>query len=242
MSPAPEWLEIRYVITPASGAAAELTLRLDPRTLQLQRPPPVAPAAWTRLDVHQCPTCPLQVRTSPWCPAALSLEEVVARFGAATSHHEVLVRVETPGRTFEKRLSTQQAMSSLIGLLLATSGCPVLAQFRPLAQHHLPFATVDETKFRVLGMYLLAQYVRALKGQAPDWALRGLHRLYTEVQEVNAHLAKRLREVMSGDAPMNAIVILDTIAQTVPFTLDQQMHQELEQLFAPFLSNDASKG
>lgn len=234
---APGPLRITYTLTGAGQPPRVFTIILDPQTLLAQRPLPASPPAWTRLTTQQCPNCPLRPDTSPQCPAALSLTEIIAQLGNRTSHEIVGVRVETPDRMFEKQLSLQQAIGSLTGLLLATSGCPILGKLRPMVRQHLPFASVEETKYRVLSMYLLAQYVRAVRGRLPDWQLTGLKELYAAIQLVNEHLAKRLRDVTAGDAPLNALVILDTFAQIVPFAIDQRLLEELDQLMQPYLSD-----
>lgn len=230
-------LRITYTLTGSGQPPRVFTLLLDPHTLLAQRPPTTPAPIWTQLAVQQCPSCPLRPDTAPHCPAALSLTEIIAQLGQRTSHDVVTARVETPERVFEKQLSLQQAAGSLIGVLLATSGCPILGKLRPMVRQHLPFASLEETKYRVLSMYLLAQYMRTVRGRAPDWQLTGLKEIYEAVQLVNEHLAKRLRDVTAGDAPLNALVILDTFAQVVPFSIDQRLLEELDQLMQPYLSD-----
>lgn len=54
----------------------------------------------------------------------------------------------------------QIGLYSLLGLVMATSGCPHLDFLRPLALHPLPFSSIHETVFRVSSSYLTEQYFR----------------------------------------------------------------------------------
>ena len=48
-------------------------------------------------------------------------------------------------------------MSSVLGLIMATAGCPWTDRFRPMARFHLPFASEAETVYRSVCMFLLAR-------------------------------------------------------------------------------------
>lgn len=90
---------------------------------------------------------------------------------------------------------------------------------RPLVRFHLPFASMEETEFRIVSMYLVAQYFRAKGGKTPDWSLEGLQEIYNRVGVVNRCFAERLRSATTKDASVNAIVILDCFAKGVPFAV-----------------------
>ncbi|MBI4597147.1 MAG: hypothetical protein HY737_01920 [Candidatus Omnitrophica bacterium] len=211
------------------------TVRLDPATLAWI--PPASPAplpAWTRLSFQQCPNCPLREAESPQCPAAVSVVELISAFKQSLSIERVTVVVETPERQHAKQTSLQEGISSLLGIHMVTSGCPVMAKLKPMVRFHLPFSTIDETRYRVLSMYLLGQYLRSLKGQPADWPLKQLAEFYREVQTVNNHFFKRLTKVDIEDASLNAIVRLDAGANVIEFELDRHLLNELEQLFQPY--------
>ncbi len=53
--------------------------------------------------------------------------------------------------------TAQQAMSSVLGLIMATAGCPWTDRLRPMARFHLPFASEAETVYRSVCMFLLAR-------------------------------------------------------------------------------------
>jgi hypothetical protein len=90
---------------------------------------------------------------------------------------------------------------------------------RPLVRFHLPFASMEETEFRIVSMYLVAQYFRDKNGKDADWQLAGLQEIYNKVKDVNIYFAKRLRSATSKDASVNALVILDCFAKAVPFAV-----------------------
>jgi hypothetical protein len=182
---------------------------------------------WTRLGHHQCPNCPLAARPGRYCPAALDIEHIVDSFAHIESYAQVDVQVQIGERTHSKRTDVQSALRSLLGLSLATSACPVLSQMKGPGRLHMPFATVEETLFRMVGAYFVGQYIKAQQGEMPDFSLESLSRMYAEVQTVNQHLKKRLDDAVLRDANVNAVVSLMSVAMLVSFSLDHQL-QELE--------------
>jgi hypothetical protein len=237
---AAEPITFRYHFRFDDGRQRDVSVRLDPRTLELQPTPPADPPAWTLLSSNKCTHCPLADGPQVRCPAAVSLVEVVDLFGAACSFDQVDVTIQTPARQYAKRGSLQQAVGSLIGLLLATSGCPVTARLRPLVRFHLPFATDWETTYRVLSMYLLAQFLIARRDGRPDWELSGLSTIYRDLRLVNRHLSKRLILAGPGDAHVNALLVLDAFADIISFSLDERRLDELEALFGAYLPPEAA--
>ncbi len=152
------------------------------------------------------------------------------------SHETLDVRVEVEERAYGKRASAQEVASSLMGISMAASGCPVLAKLRPMARFHLPFATVEETLYRVLSMHLLAQYLAARKqGKPADWSLKGLIELYREIGTVNEHFFLRLRGEAVEDASLNALVRLHAFSSEIPFSVEEQMLDDLEPVFSAYL-------
>ena len=217
---------------------ASFELVLDAKTLEQIHEQQNGYPDWARLDCEQCEDCPLSPEQHTYCPAALSIADLVAHFNEALSFHDVEVTVKTAERTVTGRTTIQKALSSLVGLCMATSGCPRLAKFRPMARFHLPLATLDETVFRSVGAYLLAQYFLKRRGKPFDMDLEGLRDIYQPVHEVNVALAKRLRRVAVGDANVNALIVLDLFAQQLPFSIESNL-DHIEHLFAPFLDKPA---
>ncbi|MGQ0709391.1 MAG: DUF6901 family protein [Rhodoferax sp.] len=185
--------------------------------------PPVPAPAWTALGFHQCRNCPLQPDDSARCPMALQFVPLIAAFAHRNSFDPVTVEVEFDERTVRKDSTVQRAMGSLMGLLAAQSGCPRTAFLRPMARYHLPFASEEETLYRVASMYLLAQYLRQSQGGEPDWALAQLKAHYAELQKVNAAMAQRLRASHQEDGAVNAVTLLDLLAKALPYSINEAL-------------------
>lgn len=213
---------------------------LDTTTLE-----PVKPIAkflpdWARLEFKQCEGCPLNPATTPYCPAAARLYPIVEKMRDVISTEPVKVSVATPQRAVVRQTSVQDGLSSLLGVTLATSGCPLTAFFRPMARFHLPFADLEETTYRAASTYMLAQHYRVTQGQTADLSLKGLHALYQQASEVNRNLSERLRSEQREDSAVNAIVILDMFAKGLPPQFDSML-DELGQSFAPYLDDEPAQ-
>jgi len=178
-------------------------------------------STWTALSFHQCPNCPLTAGEQASCPLAVQLAPIVDLAGGRTSQEEVKVEVSSPERTYSRTTSLQGAVGSLMGLLCATSDCPHMSFLSSLARFHLPFANEKETIYRVLGNYLVQQLLLQEEGETPDWEIHELRKLYEEVGTVNRHMANRLRAASDRDAAVNALVILDSLARALRFTIDE---------------------
>lgn len=222
--------EIRYTFHLPDGMRESVVLEFDDVSFLLR--PPVSGAAeeWTALGFHICPHCPLDVATHPQCPLARALSGFVRDFDRFYSYEIAEVEVETAQRRIMAKQPLQAAMASILGLVGATSGCPHLDFFRPMARFHLPFASEQETLFRALSIHLLGEYLRA--GGQGDKAVgvAGLQARYAAVATVNLTMADRIRAAFKKDVVVNAIVILDSFAHAVPWVIDEAL-QELRPLF-----------
>jgi hypothetical protein len=230
-------IEFRYVfiLPEEDDRSIRITATLDAKTLDLVRTETNAPPDWARLEKGSCSVCPLHPAEHEFCPTMVALSDLIAKFGELLSYSEVKARVVTAARTISSKTTVQRALSSLLGLHMATSGCPVLAKMKPMARFHLPFATREETLFRSASAYLTAQYFLRKHGKEADEGLDGLREIYKQVHTVNLELGDRLRNVAKGDANMNALVLLDLFAQDLPFSIDEHLH-EIEYMFEPFLN------
>lgn len=183
-------------------------------------------APWTRLERHQCPTCPLLPGQIRHCPPAVDLQPVVQAFAGIAPSGRVEVRVTAPQREYRRECDVQTGLNSLLGLIMATSGCPVLARFRGMARFHLPFSTAEETLFRTVGAYLIRQFFIMRDGGEPDLSLEGLDAQYRQLIEVNTAFAERIREAAPEDASANAIVQFWSISYLVNNSLGEQLEDE----------------
>ena len=227
-------LTIHYRFTFGDGRRIDHPVRLNPETALPLEPLPETPPEWTWLGRHQCEGCRLDTERHPLCPAALRLIGPAREFGDVLSYERVEVRVETPERVITAETSSQAAVSSLLGLLMATSGCPHTAFFRPMARFHLPLANEEETIYRAASMYLLGQYFRHHEGRTTDMTLEGLVDAYRGVAEVNRGMVKRLREASEKDSTVNAVVLLDLFTKSLPAAVEDAL-EELRPLFDAYL-------
>ena len=203
---------------------SELKFSVDPERTEPLVDPESAPD-WTALEYEQCTNCPLTVADSPRCPAAVDASEVLGRFSPMMSFAKADVTVSTPERDYVKRSDLQTALHSLLGLIMATSGCPHLDALRPMARFHLPFATREETVFRTASVHLLRQFFKHKGGEAPKLDLDSLRELYVELQEVNRAFTDRIRAAAKRDANLNAVVLLFSLAVLVSYTLEEDLEQ-----------------
>jgi hypothetical protein len=121
---------------------------------------------------------------------------------------------------------------------MVVSGCPIMNKLRPMAFTHLPFATVEETTYRAVSMYLLAQYFRNRHGKKADWSLEELLKIYEEVRAVNHSFVRRLLSINPLDASINALVSLDCFGTVAAFSIVQDSLKALEPLFQSYLDDD----
>lgn len=188
---------------------------------------------WARLQYHQCPNCPLPTGTE-YCPYAASLAPLVTQFSDVISHTPTSVHIEHNHRVFYKETDAQEALSSLFGLVGATSGCPHMEPFRPLARYHLPFSDDSETYYRLAANYRLAQYLREKEGLPSDSTLDGVLKIYAQVEIVNNSIAARLRSSTNKDSVMNSLIRLNIFAQMAELSLDEELEDNSD-LYSAYL-------
>lgn len=186
---------------------------------------------WTLLEFQQCPNCPLGADRTANCPAAADLAPTIGAFANIISYAEARVEVETPERTISRDCQVQQALNSLVGLIMATSACPILGRMRSLARTHLPFATIEETLLRSVGSYLVGQLVLLQQGGSPDWQLTGLKAHYAELELLNRAFKRRVNAAAKQDAVLNAVSTWGVLSTGVGISLEDQLRD-----LAPFLN------
>lgn len=223
-----------YIFTLADGVDKEFVVRLDRISLSAITAPKKPYPEWTELKFHQCPTCPLDPALDKFCPIAVNLVDVVEFFRDSLSYEQADILVETEARGYVKRTTLQEGISSIVGIYMVTSGCPVMDKLRPMVRTHLPFATVEETMYRVISMYLLAQYFLGKRNKEPDWELKKLVNIYQDVESVNKHFRERLSAINVNDATVNALVNLNCFADFTAFAIEEDRLKELELLFQAY--------
>ncbi|MBI5143150.1 MAG: hypothetical protein HZA20_13325 [Nitrospirae bacterium] len=229
-------LDFRYRFDFPDGGSEAFAVRLDEDSLDIRIDDSAQQPHWAALAFHKCQNCTLNPDGNPFCPAALALAGIITGFKNVQSHSDVKVTVETPERVILCETTAQRGVSSLIGLLMAASGCPRTRFLKPMARFHLPFATEEETIYRAASMYTLAQFFRCRKSCAIDLELAGLKALYDELHIVNMAMAARLRAACEKDSAVNALVILDLFAKAMPYSIRESL-DEFRRFFCPYLED-----
>lgn len=185
---------------------------------------------WAELENNKCSNCPLSKSDHKYCPAARSFSLIAKKFADIKSYKETKVAVVTADRTYLKQTSTQEALHSIFGLIMATSDCPHMKFLRPMARFHLPFSNSTETMVRSISFYLLKQYFKKMNESDKSIDLEGFKAAYNEIQIVNQHLVERIRSLGKGDADLNAIIILDGFASLLSMAISDDF-ADLKPLF-----------
>ena len=225
-----------YKFILGEGQEKKFEVELEKKTLNLLQEKTSNLPDWTKLAHFKCANCPLDESKHRHCPVAVNMINLIDFFNDLASCEEVDVVVETQDRKYSKRTDVQSSVSSLIGIYMASGGCPILSMLKPMVRFHLPFATIEETQYRVLSMYLLAQYFSVKHGKQPDWELKDLSRMYENIRVVNESFSKRLKSAEIKDTSVNALVILDIFANYVNFSIDGSMVEEVEYLFEAYFN------
>lgn len=189
-----------------------------------------ARADWVKLDHCRCVNCPQAGKGVADCPTAVDLEPFIMSFKNQAAFQKVDVIVSTRERSYSKRTSLEEGLRSLLGLVMATSDCPLLSELRPMAIHHMPFATNDEFILRSVSIYLVQQYFVYRTGGKPDWDLKGLVERNRQLQLVNQALWQRVHSACEQDANLKALLSFFSMASSVTFSLEAQL-QKLRQTF-----------
>jgi len=183
------------------------------------------PADWTKLEYCQCSNCPLSRSTTTHCPAALDIQPIVEDFRKLPGFKKVDVSVISDEREYRKTTGLEEGLRSLMGLVMANSDCPILANLKPMAYNHLPFANQDEFIVRSAGTYLLRQYFNMKDHKEPDWELDGLVSLNRELQLVNQAVWQRVHSACEGDSNLKALLSFFTLSSSVSYSLETQLNK-----------------
>jgi hypothetical protein len=226
-----EPLRIRYRFDLPDGSQKTLEFSFDPTTFKLLNPPPADPPFWAELKFNRCANCPLNEQEHPHCPAALQMAAALEPLKALVSFDTVGVTVLQFERTVYAETTVQQAMSSVFGLIMATSGCPWTDRLRPMARFHVPFAGETETLYRSVSMYLLSrEFVPREKREGDGGGFTALEDLYRNLHVVNRDMSRRLGAAAATDPARNAIALLDSFTLLLPAALERSL-DELQPLF-----------
>lgn len=176
---------------------------------------------WTKLTCNQCSCCTLDPAKHKHCPAAVGVHENLKHFQDSASIEQIQLTVETERRTYQQDCDLQSALNSMLGLEMATSGCPVLGKLRAMATFHMPFSSFGETLYRSVSAHLIKQYYIEREGGEPDWELQELKAYYDELEKLNEAFSARIRLMDRNDAVSNSVVMFFATSIVVASALDE---------------------
>jgi len=205
-------------------------LVLDEATISLVNFDSQQKPSWTKLAHQQCACCPLNATETPYCPIAVNIAALIDQFKNRLSVEKSQIKCITPERAYLKETSVTDGLYSILGIVMATSDCPVMSFYKPMARFHLPFASTQETLFRSISVYLLQQYFDHKRGRKLDLELQELDKQMKRVQQVNAGMLARIKSITQKDADNNAIIILDSFSRLLSIEIEDSL-SSLEYLF-----------
>ncbi|MCG8672445.1 MAG: hypothetical protein MI867_23775 [Pseudomonadales bacterium] len=203
---------IQYDLIYPNGDHCQYEIEINAENLE-HAAPSDTPPDWAKLEFNKCSNCPLSAEEHPTCPLASRVAPLFD-FPIHSAHEDVSVKVTKDTVTINADTSVQEAYRSLVGLIMATSGCPHTAFFKPMAWFHLPFSDQEETMFRACASFLLYQFFNpADPGERSYFS--DLEAVYTNIHTVNLEIAKRLKAADATSSTLNAIVVLDIFAESM---------------------------
>jgi len=227
---------LTYRVTVGNNRELKYEFRESEDGIKLVKPRHQTTETWMALSHNQCDNCPLNPVTHSICPVAENLSVLMYDWQNIISFDETVLEVESKQRTISATTTAQKVLSSLLGLVIATSDCPHTQFFRPMAQFHLPLANSEETTFRAISTHLITQFFRQQNGETVNFDLQGLTDVYNKMHTVNICLKQRIESAVENDAALNAVVLLDIFAITLPNYLDDEL-EKLKPFFSILLSS-----
>jgi hypothetical protein len=212
----PRKLRVNYRIERKTGEVLDFDLRLDEHGL-LEDLPDTGPE-WTRIDGNRCLGCKSLCK---YCRASIAIVPVVEACLTIDSLEVVHTRVTMGQRITEVRGPISQPIASLMGLCMAASGCSTTAPFRAMAVYHLPFATLEETVIRAAGFALLGHWAHGTLADENPFAR--LTEAWSELEEMNMRIGRRLQSCCETDATLNGLINLDMFAKSGGFGLESAL-------------------
>jgi hypothetical protein len=153
------------------------------------------------------------------------LHRIIEDFQGLPAFKKVSVWVRTPEREYGKVVGLEEGLRALLGVIMATSACPVLGKLKPMAQHHLPFANSQEFILRTVSLYLTQQYFNLREGRSPDCELKGLVRMFQQLQLVNQAFWQRIHATCEGDSNLKAFLTFFSMASSITYSLETQLQK-----------------
>ncbi len=229
-------IKLKYEFKFSDGTVKTFDIRLDDQTLDLVNDQESQDNPdWALMSKFRCENCPLNVSKHKYCPVALTLYSLMDDFKNVVSCDKVDLRIETPRRTYVKNTPVQNALSSLMGIYMVTNGCPVFGKLKPMVRYHLPFASPQETSYRIISMYFMAQFFRQRQGKDADWQLEKLSDIFDDITAANRNVCRKFRALVEKDAILNAVVILNSSVDFMSICFDEGILKEIERDFKSYV-------
>lgn len=226
-------LYFKYTFKLETGEEKIITVNLDEDLNFIEKKRDSYPE-WVKMKNFRCKNCQKSEK-SEICPVAANLLDLIDEFKEIYSYEEAEITIETPERTYFKKTSVQAGIGSLMGIYMVTGGCPTLEMLKPMVKFHLPFATLEETMYRAISMYMTAQLLRYQKGIKAAFDLKEIVDIYSEIEKVNFNFAKKLNELNMSDASINAIVLLNSFATFANLSFDDDLDDSIGKYFKMYL-------
>ena len=186
---------------------------------------------WTKLNFNKCKICTLDENKNKHCPIAYNIFGLSKKFSSFYSIDKARIIVNVEERTYSKEDTVQQGLRSILGIYMATSGCPHMNILKPMARFHLPFASIDETIYRYLTTYLLGKFFEYIDGKRMKINLKELSKKFENIDKVNQGICKRIENMADRDAGKNALVILNALGMMMQLELKGKF-ESLKYLFS----------
>jgi len=231
-------LKFKYRFQLDNGKLKIFEVVLNSKTLDLIEPKNTVKPDWAKMEAFRCPNCPLKKEDYTYCPLALNLAHIIDFFKDTPSYEKALIFVESEMRGLYKYTSVQAGISSLMGMIMAVSPCPVIGKLKPLVRFHLPFASLQETTIRVLSTYVLVQYFKFLETGNFDWTLEKLRNIYSQIQMVNKNIVNKLSNIEIQDANRNAVVVLSNFAEYIRLSIEEEGLEHIKKIVFGYFNDE----
>jgi len=168
---------------------------------------------WIQLSYCQCPACTLDTEIYPICPVA----EVLSGYARDLAHRQSFERVKVDvyqtdaAKITLENIPLQNVVSELVRLAVFQYECPIGRHVKPAMTELPPFPTNDQILQAVAKAF---SEDMPRRGKARDIEP---HELMEQLHDLFGNLCVRLESMGSGDAHLNGIVILHSLASL--FTL-----------------------
>jgi len=116
-----------------------------------------------------------------------------------------------------------EGLSSLLGLAMAASSCPVMTFFKPMVHFHKPFSTTEETTVRTASTYLLRKFFANKNGEILNSDLTELRDIYESLKILNLALHSRIKDCGVKESSINALIRFYYLVELVLLAINSNL-------------------